>query len=57
MSNLVLGIKPGEIIHIGNDIRIEVVKGGYTNGFVRLKISAPKDVQILRDSLLKKRDG
>lgn len=47
---LVLSRKLNEVIHIGPDITIEVVD--ISGGNVRLGITAPKDVKILRAELL-----
>lgn len=46
---LVLSRKRGETIQIGNDIYVTVVRIGPNN--VRLGITAPKDVRILRSEL------
>jgi carbon storage regulator len=48
---LVLSRKPGEKIHIGNNIIVTVleVKGNR----VRVGIEAPRDVAVTRDELLK----
>lgn len=48
---LVVGRKKGESIIIGDDIEITVVK--VEDGAVKLAISAPKDVTILRKELVK----
>ena len=52
-TNLVLTRSLGERIMIGESITIEVV--GVRDGDVRLMISAPRDVLILREELLAKR--
>lgn len=48
---LVVGRKKGESIIIGDDIEVTVVK--IDDGAVKLAISAPKDVTILRKELVK----
>ncbi|BDR67500.1 carbon storage regulator [Clostridium tetani] len=48
---LVVGRKKGESIIIGDDIEVTVVK--IDDGTVKLAISAPKDVTILRKELVK----
>ncbi|BDR72895.1 carbon storage regulator [Clostridium tetani] len=48
---LVVGRKKGESIIIGDDIEVTVVK--VDEGTVKLAISAPKDVTILRKELVK----
>ena len=47
---LILQRKPGESVVIGEDIRISVVS--VEGGRVRLAISAPPEVSILRSELL-----
>lgn len=47
---LVLSRKPGERIHIGNDIVLTVVRIGPNN--VRLGIDAPVDRNIVREELI-----
>lgn len=47
---LVLGRKVGEIIHIGDDISLMVVRIGPNS--VRLGIEAPRGVKVLRKELL-----
>lgn len=49
---LVLGRKAGEAVIIGGNIRVEVVKT--EDGLLRLKIEAPKEVQIVREELISK---
>lgn len=46
---LALTIKDGEVLYIGNDIKIVIskVKGSET----KLAIEAPRDVKVLRGSL------
>jgi carbon storage regulator len=46
---LVLSRKPGERIHIGDDIVITIVRIGPNN--VRVGIEAPKDLNIVREEL------
>jgi carbon storage regulator len=46
---LVLSRKKGEVIHIGDSIKLTVVDIG--RGKVRLGIEAPKDVTIMRQEL------
>lgn len=48
---LVIGRKKGESLLIGEDIEITVVK--IEDGSVRLAISAPKEITILRKELYK----
>lgn len=48
---LVIGRKKGESILIGNDIEITIVKTD--GGLVKLAISAPKEVLVLRKELYK----
>lgn len=48
---LVLQRKPGESLVIGEDIQVSVVS--VENGRVRLAITAPADVPILRSELVK----
>ncbi len=47
---LVLTRKPGQQIAIGDDIMVTVLQSN--NGRVRLGISAPREVPILREELL-----
>lgn len=50
MGSLVVTRKDGEAIHIGNDVVIEVLE---INGRrAKIRVVAPKDVQILRGELL-----
>lgn len=46
---LVLSRKPGESIHIGDDVTVTVLKT--SGGTVRLGFEAPDDVRILRSEL------
>jgi carbon storage regulator len=46
---LVLSRKPGESIHIGDDVVVTVVRVG--PNAVRLGVSAPRDVPIVREEL------
>ena len=45
---LTLGRKPGEYVMIGEDIMVKVIK---SNDGLRLAISAPKDIPIIRGEL------
>jgi carbon storage regulator len=47
---LVLSRRVSERIKIGNNITIQVVE--ITPGYVRIGISAPKEVKILREELI-----
>ena len=47
---LVLSRKPGEVLRIGDAIRLEVVRIGPNT--VRIGIEAPKDLAIVREELL-----
>lgn len=49
---LVLTRKTGQIITIGDDIRIKIVEVG--NGIVKLGIEAPRDTPIYREELYDK---
>lgn len=51
---LILQRRPGESLRIGNDIEVTVV--AIEGGKVRLAISAPKDITILRSELVGARD-
>jgi len=51
---LVLSRKTNEIIHIGDDIHLMVVRIGH--GRVRIGIEAPADVEIVRDEVLDDED-
>ena len=46
---LVLSRKPGERIHIGENITVTIVRIGPNN--VRLGIDAPRDLNIVREEL------
>jgi len=48
---LVLSRRPGESITIGDDIVITVV--AVSGGHIRLGISAPRNVQVLREEIYK----
>lgn len=48
---LVIGRKKGESLLIGEDIEITIIK--IENGSVKISISAPKEVRILRKELYK----
>ena len=47
---LVLTRKPAEMIHIGDDIVIKVIKTA--RGTVKIGIEAPDDVRVIRGELL-----
>jgi len=49
---LVLTRKTGQIINIGEDIRIKIVDIG--NGIVKLGIEAPRELPIYREELYEK---
>lgn len=49
---LVITRKKGESILIGDDIEIKITK--IEDGSVKLAISAPKDITILREEVLEK---
>lgn len=51
---LILQRRPGESLRIGEDIEVTVV--AIEGGKVRLAISAPKDITILRSELIGARD-
>ena len=54
MGSLVVTRKDGEAIHIGDDVKIEVLE---INGRrAKIRVVAPKDVQILRGELLQRSD-
>ena len=52
---LILQRRPNESLRIGDDIEVTVV--AIEGGKVRLAISAPKDVTILRSELISARDA
>lgn len=52
---LILQRRPGESLRIGEEIEITVV--AIEGGKVRLAVSAPKDVTILRSELIGARDA
>ena len=52
---LVLSRKPGEKLMIGDNVEVSVV--AIRPGKVRLGISAPRDVAIFRDELLRRLNG
>lgn len=47
---LVLSRKPGEVIQVGDDIKIVVVRIGLNT--VSLGIVAPRDINIVREELI-----
>lgn len=47
---LVIGRRVGETLHVGKNVEIEVVK--LLNGQVRLAITAPREVEVVRGELL-----
>ena len=49
---LVLTRKTGQMINIGDDIRIKIVDIG--NGIVKLGIEAPRELPIFREELYEK---
>ncbi|MCE5311892.1 MAG: carbon storage regulator CsrA [Nitrospiraceae bacterium] len=49
---LVLTRKQGQLINIGDDIRIKIVEIG--QNFVRLGIEAPKEMPVYREELYEK---
>lgn len=51
---LILQRRPGESLRIGEDIEVTVV--AIEGGRIRLAISAPKDISILRSELIGARD-
>jgi carbon storage regulator len=51
---LVLSRKPGEVIRVGDQIRITVVKTGGNQ--VRLAIEAPEHLRILRGELAERQE-
>lgn len=51
---LILQRRPGESLRIGEDIEVSVVS--MEGGKVRLAISAPRDITILRSELIGARD-
>ena len=52
---LVLGRKPGQQISIGSDVVVTVVAA--RGDYVRLHLSAPRDVAILRTGLVDQRQN
>jgi len=49
---LVLNVKPGQYVKIGQDIKVCVSSGKF--GHLCLSIDAPKDVEILRDKVIER---
>lgn len=47
---LIIGRRVGETLKIGDNVEIAVVK--MLNGQVRLAITAPRDVEVVRSELL-----
>lgn len=52
---LVLGRKPGQQISIGSDVVVTVIAA--RGDYVRLHLSAPRDVAILRTELVDERQN
>lgn len=52
---LVLSRKPGQIIRINDDIIVKVF--GVSNGIVKVGVSAPDGVRILREEVYQKNQG
>ena len=52
---LVLGRKPGQQISIGSDVVVTVIAA--RGDYVRLHLSAPRDVTILRTELVDERQN
>lgn len=46
---LVLSRKPGEVIHIGDSVKVRIVRIGPNT--VRLGIDAPREMNIVREEL------
>lgn len=55
MGSLVVTRKDGETIHIGDDVMIEIVE--INGGRAKVRIVAPKSVDVLRGELLDNRGG
>jgi carbon storage regulator CsrA len=51
---LVLGVKEGDYIAIGDDIKIKVIK---TGSLFRLGVEAPKGVRVLRQRVYERETG
>lgn len=49
---LVLSHTTGDVVHIGDDIKIEVIQ--CSGGRVKLGFTAPKETRILRDKVKQK---
>jgi carbon storage regulator len=49
---LVLTRKPNQTIKIGDTVKIKIIEIG--NGFVKIGIEAPKEIQIYREELFDK---
>lgn len=50
LTTLCLGRKVQETIHIGDSIKIQVIRA--TSGGTRLAVTAPRDVRIVRGELI-----
>lgn len=53
---LVLSLKPGEWLHIGDKVRIRLERKTRDGASARVAIDAPKEVRVLRESVLEKHD-
>ena len=49
-GRLVLGMKDGESVYVGDDIKVTVLLDPYSVHKIRLVFDAPKSCQIQRDS-------
>ena len=49
---LILTRRPGETIHIGNDITVTVL--GVKGNQIRIGVQAPKDVAVHREEILER---
>jgi|GEM_PF-2011595 len=52
LSRLVVSRQDGETIHIGNDIIIDVRRDPQRPKFIKVGITAPRDLKILRSELI-----
>jgi len=50
-----LGIKPGEYVQIGEDIKVCVIQA--KGGVLKLGVEAPREYEILRDKVIEKREA